>query len=53
VFLVWEDIRDLKTKMLTTFLAAIMEVYNLNFALKKEKEKIVKAEAEAVSEAQP
>jgi hypothetical protein len=31
--------------MLTTFLAAIMEVYNLNFALKKEKEKIVTAEA--------
>ena len=47
VFLVWEDIRDLKIKMLTTFLAAIMDVYNLEFALKKEKNKIVQEEQQA------
>ena len=45
VFLVWEDIRDMKIKMLTTFLAAIMEVYNLEFALKNEKKKVQEAEA--------
>lgn len=51
VFLVWEDIRDMKIKMLTTFLAAIMDVYNLEFALKNEKNKIKQAEEQA--EAQP
>jgi hypothetical protein len=44
VFLVWEDIRDLKIKMLTTFLAAILDVYNLEFALKNEKKKIKEEE---------
>lgn len=34
--MVWEDIRELKVKMLTTFLAAIMEVYNMSFAIKKD-----------------
>lgn len=47
VFLVWEDIRDMKIKMLTTFLAAIMDVYNLEKAMKNEKKKIQQEEIEA------
>ena len=52
VFLVWEDIRDMKIKMLTTFLAAIMDVYNLEFALKKEKNQIQQSEENAENQAQ-
>ena len=52
VFLVWEDIRDMKIKMLTTFIAAIMDVYNLEFALKGQKDKIVEAEVEAEEKAE-
>jgi len=38
VFLVWEDIKDLKQKMLMTFVAALMDVNNLTSQLKKEKD---------------
>lgn len=37
VFLVWEDIKDLKQKMLMTFVAALMEVHNLTDQLRKDK----------------
>jgi F0F1-type ATP synthase membrane subunit b/b' len=50
VFLVWEDIRDMKIKMLTTFLAAIMDVYNLEMALKNKKKNIVEDENQAEAE---
>lgn len=37
IFLVWEDIKEVKTKMLTTFLAALYDVYLLEKGFKKEK----------------
>jgi len=41
----------MKIKMLTTFLAAIMDVYNLEFALKKEKNQIQQSEENAENQA--
>jgi len=41
VFLVWEDIKELKQKMLMTFVAALMEVNNLTDQLTKEKGKSI------------
>jgi hypothetical protein len=40
IFLVWEDIKDVKTKMLMTFVAALYDVWSLNTKLKTEKNKI-------------
>ncbi len=39
MFLVWEDIKDLKQKMLMTFVAALMEVNNLTEQMKHQKNK--------------
>jgi plastin-1 len=40
IFLVWEDIKDIKTKMLTTFVAALYDVWTLEKKLKNEKNKV-------------
>ncbi len=40
VFLIWEDIKDVKQKMIMTFVAALMEVHNLTDQMKKEKNKV-------------
>jgi hypothetical protein len=38
--LVWEDIKDIKNKMLITFVAALMEVHELLSKLRNEKNKV-------------
>ncbi len=38
IFLVWEDIRDLKGKMLMTFVAGLYDVYQLEEKLKGSKD---------------
>ncbi len=40
VFFVWEDIKDVKSKMLMTFAAALYDVYQLEMKLKIEKNKM-------------
>ncbi len=40
VFLVWEDISEVKPKMLLTFAAGLYEVYSLEQKLHKEKKQI-------------
>jgi len=40
IFLVWEDIKDVKPKMLMTFAAGLYDVFLLNSQLKTEKDKI-------------
>jgi hypothetical protein len=42
--LVWEDIKDVKTKMLMTFVGSLYEVYCHEQNLKKQKMKILAAE---------
>jgi len=46
IFLVWEDIKDVKPKMLMTFVAGLYDIFLLNSQLKTEKDKI-KAELKA------
>jgi plastin-1 len=40
IFLVWEDIKEVKGKMLMTFVAGLYDIYLLEFKLKNEKNKI-------------
>jgi len=40
IFLVWEDIKDVKPKMLMTFVAGIYDVYSLNTQLKNAKQQV-------------
>jgi hypothetical protein len=40
IFLVWEDIKEVKYRMLMTFAAALYEVYLLEMKYKAEKNKI-------------
>jgi plastin-1 len=47
IFLVWEDIKDVKSKMLMTFVGSLLEVYSHEQALKKEKMKILAAEGKS------
>jgi hypothetical protein len=44
IFLTWEDIKEVKTKMLMTFVAGLYDVYLLEQKLKKEKNTIKGAE---------
>jgi len=44
IFLTWEDIKEVKSKMLMTFVAALYDVYNLEQKYKNEKNKIKDAE---------
>lgn len=41
IFLVWEDIKEVKSKMLITFVAALFDVWTLEMKLKSEKKKII------------
>jgi len=47
IFLVWEDIKEVKGKMLMTFVAALYDVYQLEQKYKGEKNKIKQSEATA------
>jgi len=47
IFLVWEDIKDVKSKMLMTFVGSLYEVYCHEQNLKKEKLKILAAEGKS------
>jgi hypothetical protein len=49
IFLVWEDIKDVKSKMLITFVASLYDVYLLNQKLKTEKVKILSAEGKTAN----
>lgn len=44
IFLVWEDITEVKPKMLMTFVAGLYEVWHLESQLKKEKKNIKDSE---------
>jgi hypothetical protein len=44
---VWEDIKDVKSKMLMTFVGSLYEVYCHEQNLKKQKVKILEAEGKA------
>ena len=44
IFLVWEDIKDLKSKMLMTFVGSLYEVYCHEQNMKKQKAKILEVE---------
>jgi len=45
IFLVWEDIKELKSKMLLTFVASLYDVWQLESKLKNEKNKIKQQES--------
>ena len=40
IFLVWEDLKEVKSKMLITFLAGLYDVHVLDSKLKQEKSKV-------------
>jgi hypothetical protein len=40
IFLVWEDIKEVKSKMLITFVAALFDVWTLEMKIKAEKKKV-------------
>jgi len=44
IFLVWEDIKEVKSKMLMTFVAGLYDVYLLESKMKTEKNKIKQQE---------
>ena len=44
IFLVWEDITEVKPKMLMTFAAGLYEVWELEAKLKKEKNIVKKTD---------
>jgi hypothetical protein len=50
IFLVWEDIKEVKSRMLLTFVAGLYDVYLLEGKLKKEKNLIKQAEAAGKSD---
>jgi hypothetical protein len=45
IFLVWEDIKEVKSKMLITFVAGLFDVYQIETKYRSEKSKLKNANA--------